>query len=123
MAKGVKSVVLSKNQLSQIEKFFNVELGGEPKKDDPWQVWNLSEGTNRAGKIKGILKGHGVKFDDDGVKCELGYYHHRIIFRLYFCFDRDQELTIIRSARDAIHKEVRRLLNEILLNKKIESDR
>lgn len=51
----------------------------------------------------------------------MGYYHHRVIFRLDLDVEEIQAFELIRTIRNPVHIEVRKLLNEIL-PKKIEAD-
>ena len=121
VAKGIRSVVLSENQLGQVRRFFNDAFKRiNPKERDPWHVWNLSK-TEIAKELKETLQKSGIKIYN--FICEFGYYHHRIIFKIKFdtCFT-NQKFEIIRKARDDLHRKVRELLKKILMNQKIKQD-
>jgi len=115
-----KSVILSKGQLNQIQKYLGEKIGRTSEERDLWQVWSLPGESECIKKIKGILSKHKVSSND--IQCELGYYHHRVIFKLHLRLPKDRSLAVLREIRDNLHCPVRELLNEALLNKKIESD-
>jgi len=112
-----ESVVLSERQLGQIKEYLKGKMGEDPKECDPWLVWSLSNGIVK--EISEVLK-----IQHKRVQCELGYYHHRIIFKIkiFKLHLQDGEFKVLREIRDNLHRTVRKLLNEALVNKKIESD-
>jgi len=122
-----KSVILSKDQLEEIEELLNKEFKGEPKYRDPWWVWDLRKG-GVAGEIEDILRKvreelkvseqRDKGFDDD-IWCKLGYYHHRVIFQIHFRLraEKGEVLTIIRDVRGKLHQIVRAHLKKALLKR------
>ncbi|MEM3178465.1 MAG: hypothetical protein QXW81_00840, partial [Archaeoglobaceae archaeon] len=89
----------------------------DPKECDPWLVWSLSNGIVK--EISEVLK-----IQHNGIQCELGYYHHRIIFKIkiFKLHLQDGEFKVLREIRDNLHRTVRELLNKALVNKEIKSD-
>lgn len=112
-----ESVVLSERQLGQIKEYLKGKMGEDPKECDPWLVWSLSNGIVK--EISEVLK-----IQHKRVQCELGYYHHRIIFKIkiFKLHLQDGEFKVLREIRDNLHRTVRELLNKALVNKEIKSD-
>jgi hypothetical protein len=108
-----ETVVLSEKQLSQICECFNKRFGN-PEKRDPYYVWSLK-------KYLKILKQIKTDAKFKVLQCEMGYYHHRVIFRLILDAGEIEAFELIRAIREPMHQEVRTLLNETL-PKKIEKD-
>jgi len=62
--KGLRSVILSENQLNHVKSFFDVEefKGSSQEVRDPWHVWNLYD-TKIAKELKETLQQKsGIKF-------------------------------------------------------------
>ena len=109
-----EEIVFSDKQLNQVRKCFNKRFGN-PEKRDPYHVWFLEKYFK---KILAQIKTD-VKFKI--IRCELGYYHHRAMFRLDLDVEEIQAFEFIRAIRNPLHLEVRKILNETL-PEKIEAD-
>lgn len=116
-----KTVVLEDEQINQIAEYFTGKTN-EKNEYYPWRYLNVSAGKSEfakkiMGEIEEILKeyGSGVSYN----QCELGYYHHRIIFKLklklHLCSLKDGLFETIRKIRGSLHKAVREHLKEALV--------
>lgn len=109
-----EAVVLSDRQLCQICECFTKRFGKFEKRE-PYYVWSLEKYFEKT--LKQIKTGAKFKI----LQCEIGYYHHRVIFRLILDAEQFEAFGLIRAIREPLHQYVRTLLNETL-PKKIERD-
>ncbi|MEM1573759.1 MAG: hypothetical protein QXY96_04660 [Candidatus Methanomethylicaceae archaeon] len=111
-----ESVVLSDEQLKLIKDCLSTKIGGKLEERDPWLVFKLSNTTDLGKKIQDILSGQEIQ-EKQIQLCELGYYHHRIIFKLHLSLSKEyllkDKFKILREIREKLHQTIRKFLKDV----------